>query len=556
VCFSVSCGFEFQDLTAKQLAEQFRTSETVVLAMMAQGLIKPLYILPISNEPRFSLNAYSDFISERLVSNPEQKNFQSVQGNAINANSTTLDNTKSYDEITYFSNINLVKTERKISAEKNLNSDDGLTVAFLQNYSSLTKVIDGYRGMSIRANKKSKVILFRDSKKEPYHELIKFPEDHKYADKDVDLLKNAHKRFLLRRESSLPWRDNNFLLGGEARKIETFNQLLGFYSESASKGYQTKIRRMKKRYFSGERGERKLSGYCRNQFIADYLNAPNSNRKPSDRNEVIKMINSAINKAKDDSNIQIDVQTLVRAKDRSYADKTDKIMLKLSTFNVYLGRAFKLKHYELCLSLIMQLLVLTRKTNTNKQTWEYIDFSQHISTVDGHNNKNRKLGRYLYPKMLNSILEPYKGYLSRQDWTAKLKDGSAKFLFESRKKAGSPVSSFDNQLNKVKVSLLADLESLDQSSSEFRSQYEEISAFTQHRLRDFADALLISVGATDNQKEKAAGRATSDVARGYENLTPPEIIKLKDRVVRLLNKSCPNFKKVKNGLIDSWKVEC
>ncbi|MGJ8681197.1 hypothetical protein [Paraglaciecola sp.] len=423
-------------------------------------------------------------------------------------------------------------------------------------YGEKPKRINGFKNMYITACRKGKTIRIRISNNGGSINVLSYPKDHVFTDGDIKTIKTVHERYLMRRAQGLPWQDKRFLLGETALKLETFTQLLDWYADRSSKEHKVKVIRLKKRYFSGEKGNGKLAAYCREDFLRDFLFVSHPDRSPSDSLELHKIINSSINQARDASNIEIDVQTLVRPEDRAYSDKTDKEMPKISTFDAFLGKAFELGYLELCLSLIMQLTVQTRKSNSNHQQWHNINFENLTSTVEHHQHKNRKLGVYVYPNELTTILSRYQQFLTLQDWTTKDRKGKAKYLFESRTNRDQTIANYDAQFDRVRSLLLSDLDSLDKNTELYRAKYKDISSFTQHRLRDLYDGLMLSVGATFNQKEKGAGRATSNVAKAYEDLSLSKITQLKNKMVRLIKRSCPNFIRVKQGMIDTWSEQC
>ena len=67
------------------------------------------------------------------------------------------------------------------------------------------------------------------------------------------------------------------------------------------------------------------------------------------------------------------------------------------------------------------------------------------------------------------------------------------------------------------------------------------------------DELLLKVGATPNQKAKAAGRKATEVAIAYENLTLKQLSKLKNKACNEMLKEDPNMKFVMLGLFRRFK---
>ena len=85
--------------------------------------------------------------------------------------------------------------------------------------------------------------------------------------------------------------------------------------------------------------------------------------------------------------------------------------------------------------------------------------------------------------------------------------------------------------------------------SKYEFGIQDVEKFTLHRMHDLMDMELFNVGATENQKEKAAGRATSNKARAYEDLSVECLVGLKDKVFLNLPEKMSNLDRVLNGLL-------
>ncbi|MFY8352515.1 hypothetical protein AAEU29_18370 [Pseudoalteromonas sp. SSM20] len=406
---------------------------------------------------------------------------------------------------------------------------------------NVAAVLPGMKGMSIRVGKKKKLIQIRENKHDQYFKLIEYSWDHTFSNKDIDLLISAHKRFLSRIKAKMPWKDLNYLLRGEYREINTFNELLDLAKQGSSKDKIRKIERMQKRYFEGSWGEKLLSNYCPQSFKQDFLDRSVASRQPSDRNEVIKIIKAAITKAKSMMNIKLDVQELVNKGERSRADKTDNQPPLLSTVSAFITESFKQHEYQLCLSMIIQLLASFRNNDAVDIEWSQVKFDDKCIELPNEKSKT-SFKRHPVPKSLLDILRQEKESQSKRLNQTKGLNSDLRFIFESPKIKGQSVANFDNAFNRVKESLL--------KSNFSPEQLEDIKRFTRHTIRDLVEDLLMAVGASEAQKEKCIGRTPSDIGRAYANLSISALSKLKDKMVDKIESEEPKLKELFHRLID------
>ncbi|USE67997.1 hypothetical protein CTT31_02215 [Pseudoalteromonas maricaloris] len=411
---------------------------------------------------------------------------------------------------------------------------------FLQSFSGKPKVLDGYRGMSVTISRKEKTIQLRDSNKSQYFRLISYPISHQFTNDDADLLIAAHSRFMQRREAGMPWRELGYLLNGSYRQIVTFKDLFEYYKESASSKRIVAINRIQQRYFNEQWGVKKIALYSAGNFKVDYLDRTVPTRQPSDRNEVIKIINAAISKAKADMKVKIDVQQLVRKGERSRADNTDKVPPKLSTLAAFLKESYDMGEKQLVLSLITQLMVSTRKTRTNFLQWHRVNIDECYVEVPSHESKT-KFVRYPFPARFRDIV------LSLQSTQLSAgKDSQPNWLFESKTHANRPARTLDKEFNQVRANLLNKAKATGASEKELNA----IRAFTQYRIRDIVQKLVLKVGATLSQKEKCLGRQPDDVGYAYDELSIEALCELKDKMIEHIEAEHPELKALFQCLID------
>lgn len=424
---------------------------------------------------------------------------------------------------------------------QSVNSKEISLIEFIQSFSGSAKVLPGLVGMSIKTSKSKRMIQLRENKSDAYFQLINYPIDYVFTSKDLDTLVAAHKRFRQRIEAGMPWKDRNYLLHGQYREINTWNQLYEFYSEGKSASYKTKLQRFKERYFSGSWGEKRISTYCRESFMLDFLDRPVANRQPSDRNELIKQVDAAIRQAQGSANIAIDVQALFKKGDRSRADGTDKTPPKLETFSAYVIEAFEMGENQTGLSLIAQLMASTRKTRTNFLSWRRINLDECFIEVPSHENKT-KFVRHPFPKRFHDILLSIR---ESQRYAAK-HDKSPDWLFESKTSTGKVARNIDHGFYRVRKSLLSKARAQGASEKTLRA----IQSFSQHRVRDIVQKLVLDVGATLAQTEKCLGRSVDDLGRAYDDLSIETLCDVKNKMVTQIEAKHPELKALFQRLID------
>ena len=418
---------------------------------------------------------------------------------------------------------------------------------FLQGFSGeANKVIEGYKGMSVRCGQKRKAIFLRENNHSKYFSLIWYDKDYLFRDEDIETLVNAHDRFLLRLKDKHPWRDKNYILNGEYRELKTFRELLEFHMEGKTREYQTKIKRFIKRFFSGSWGEKLMANYCRESFKIDFLERPITDRGATDNNELMKIVSAAINSAKNQMNIKIDVQPLFNKGDRSRADKSDKQPPKLSTLALFIEEAYRLGHDRLGLSLIIQLMASTRRKRTNTQLWETVNFNKQFIVIPSLESKGGFV-RHPIPLRLVDILTTEKLKQVNNVLLQKDKCAIPVFMFESEFNRGKPLTKFGDYFNYVKQSLL----DKEKARGADGIGFKEIKNFQQHRIRDIVEQLLLDVGASEGQKEKCLGRLPSEKAEAYSKLDIDTLSGLKDKMIARIEQEHPELKELFQGLIDN-----
>ncbi|WP_209328307.1 hypothetical protein [Pseudoalteromonas sp. PA2MD11] len=416
---------------------------------------------------------------------------------------------------------------------------------FIQTFEGQPKVLKGYPGMSIKVSRKEKTIQLRDGGDAQYFKLISYPLEHQFTNEDIKTIIDAHKRFVGRRKAGMPWRERGYLLSGSYRELITFHDLFEFYKESASKKRARAISRIQTRYFSGQWGEKIMANYSIATFRIDYLDRYVSSRCKSDRNEIIKMVKAAINIAKADVSIRINVQELVLKGERSRADKSDKTIPEMSTLAQFIIEAYESGCESLGLKLISQFMASTREANTNKWRWSRVKLDDLYIEVPTPESKTG-FRRHPIPKRLVNILSAEKSKQQRDMSVTKGRNSEPLLMFESPYNRGKVDTTLNKQFNDVKASLLAKKEFEGATKEDLKS----ISSFTQHRIRDLVEQALLDVAASEGQKEKCLGRLPSEQAESYGNLSIEKLSELKDRMVEKAELEYPELKVLFQRLID------
>ncbi|MCF2900367.1 hypothetical protein L1267_08095 [Pseudoalteromonas sp. OFAV1] len=408
---------------------------------------------------------------------------------------------------------------------------------------SQPKAIAGYKGLYISSSKSKIIFKLRSNKNETPFKLTAFSLGYSIRDEDIDTIKKAHARFRNRLEANMFWKDLNYLINGTYFEINTFEELLTFYMSKVRGSYKQKVNRIMKKYFSGNYGARKLSSYCVESFETDFLNRQVSNRQRSDRNEIIKIISAAINKAKGQINVKVDVQTLIGPRARSRTATSDNKPPMLSTLCLYIYHAYKLDHKELGLELIIQYMCSLRVAATDALEWAQVHLDRKFIELPQEKSKT-DYKKHPIPQVLASILRAEK---EKQSANSSLAIGTRKYVFESKKRKGQCISNLDNSFNTVKEHLIKNADVYKFSEE----QLEDIKNFTRHQTRDLVESELLKVGASDAQKEKCLGRAPSDVGIAYADLSIDTLSKLKDKMVENLQAEFPKIRALFKYLIES-----
>lgn len=413
---------------------------------------------------------------------------------------------------------------------------------FLQSFSGRTKVLDGYKGMSVKASRKEKTIQLRDSSKSDYFRLISYPVSHQFTDDDAELLIAAHSRFMQRREAGMSWREPGYLLHGSYRKLATFKDLFEYYKESASKKRAVAINRIQQRYFSGQWGAKNIALYSAANFKVDFLDRYVPERQRSDRNEIIKMVSAAISAAKSDIHIRIDVQQLIKKGERTRADDSDKCIPEMKTLSQFIIKSYELGFDALGLKLLVQLMASTRNSSTNKLLWQQIDLEQRFIEVECKTGYKK----HPIPRQLVELLKIEKKRQLRKEQTTRGRNGEPVYVFESPVNKGKFNSVLNKNFDEVKARLLRQA----QSSKAAQGELRQIRFFTQHRIRDIVEQALLDVSASEGQKEKSLGRTAGDLAKAYGNLSIEKLSELKGRMVEKVGLEFPELKALFQRLID------
>lgn len=373
---------------------------------------------------------------------------------------------------------------------------------------------------------------------------------------DIDNVNSMYEQFLLLKSENMPWNNIKLLQIWTLDTIETFNDLLLFYKtqNDFSASYKNKIDRMICRYFAGAKGTRKLKAYNEKQFVKDFLDCPHPAQAKTDRDTVIKLMNAAYEYAfASDQVANRDFPNLVKNQKRNRTDKSQKPLPKLTTYVGILSEGLTLVYHEMVLNMIMQEDFLTRKSVTASQEVSKFDLDASSCEVYAQESKSGDHKKHLASDPCVLLLRTYIKHLKADTSVSKDKSGNPKYLFESPSKPGQPRCNFDNQFKHAKASYL---EQVNQNyiDDDKEKVLNEIRNFTQHRIRDLSDSLMLNIGATEAQKELAACRSINDVAAAYEALDCESIIELKNKKHRLIVENEPDYGIIYKTLKSVWSI--
>jgi len=440
------------------------------------------------------------------------------------------------------------------------NKANSLSVEYINHFENGTKAFTKYPGLRIRKNKKSKKIFLRIPKKDII--ILELDANHAITEREVSNIEFMYKRYQELKEAGCPCNDVKYLRGNTARKLVTFNDFFDFAIEKAtSRSVYLKIIRMKKKYFSGEKGRKKLNLYCQETFVEDWLNDPEMDKTKSHRDLIINIMSSTYNKAVASASVERpDFDNLVEGLPRNKSKKTKKVFPELETYVTILKKAFDDGYFELSMNLILQETLLTRKAVTTHQTWRDIDLDKNLKEVPAHKNKNRQYGRYIIPDKVKIVLRALKNMQKADPSTTKMNSrihkGEPLFLFESPEanKKGQARANFDDHLKRVKTACCKDIDAQVISYAEKENAKKVIMLFTPHRLRDLSDTAFTKSGSSHAQKEHAAGRSTTYTEQAYEDLSDATILICKNDKFNYIADKYPAYKEVVDKLVKHFNA--
>ena len=448
----------------------------------------------------------------------------------------------------------LVKTE---TIEEGLNQDSGLIVIdsavsddcdqsltpgyFQTLQTDKTTMVPGFQGLSIRTNQKSWIVSIR-VKKCKILKLMKICKKTLNLESEIEDIQSMYRRFLDRREARMSWSDISYLKANLSPNIETFTELFNFYRERphTSHKLKTKIDRIAKRYFAGELGNRKIEFYCAKQFANDYLNVVNPNRVKTDRDEILKIFNAARNLAIQEGIVKPkQLPDLTLGENRNRAKKHSQNPPQLSSFVKILKSGLILGHHQMVLCLLIQEALTTRKVITTKLSFDR--FNAELDNVETYAQES-KGKNYCVQVLPDRISKLVKNYIENYLTSNKSNPSKSGFLFESPKIKGQARPNFDTHFD------LARQHAFDNDTT----RDNHILNFTQHRTRDLADKYMLAVGATEAQKEVAAGRVVGDLAHAYGDLSNEVVKDLKNLKFDKIAELEPDYLEVVNQLEALW----
>ncbi len=352
----------------------------------------------------------------------------------------------------------------------------------------------------------------------------------------------------------MPWSALSYLIPKTRVKIITLNELFDFGIQEMPR-MKSKLKRFKKRYLSGEKGEVLLEYMCQQDIVDDYLECYHPERQKTDRNEFIKLFSSLYNKAYASKRVEnLNFINLVKGLKKTRGKP--KAPPELKTYITILQKAFDMGHHELSLNLLLQESVFMRKSLTTTQAVDCISFDDLRTEIGAESHKNGKLGSYLHTPQLKVLTETYLDYLRQASYITKTRNGEARFLFESPIKKGQARNNFDGQFNKVREAVIKDIEKRSYSDALVAKQIKAVKEFTQHRIRSLNEALILEVGSTEAQKENAFNRSVNEVSSAYGDLSDEKQRELKVKKFNYILTKHPEYKGVIDGLIANWKKAC
>lgn len=391
-----------------------------------------------------------------------------------------------------------------------------------------TQRVPGVKYLNVRQNKNSLVlsVSVKMNKTNKGQDLVSLPIGQSIDQNNVAAAMAVFHSFCKQYAANTPWGLIKWEVPGKPQQrlvIKTAAEMIEFYLKHSDFADTTraKVNRIFKRYFSGKEGQIDLSTIKRSDYVKAILEMPHTERTNSDYNELIKYTSAAYNFAKEHEDVEkLNFSSPVQGLKRNRAKPKDSP--DLSVYVRILSKAVDLRLDDFALSLVVQEMSFCRKALTCHMPLNMLDTVNWRFKVDVRLNKsNTTADHYIAPRFI-PLMEARLGYLERQFG----KDN--KWLFPSSKIRGQHRANFDNDFDKAKNAVLAELEQYSDKNVHFDERIAAVRSFTQHRLRALNETLLQEIKVYEAEKKNAFNHYLSDLNIGYGNLSSSRQREFKD----------------------------
>lgn len=382
-----------------------------------------------------------------------------------------------------------------------------------------TQRVPGVKYLDVRQNKSSLVlsVSVKMNKTNKGKDLVTLPIGQPIDHSKVEAAIAVFKSFLKQYAARTPWGLINWNKEDkrkQRRVITTAAELVLFYLEHSdfASATRSKVNRIFKRYFSGKEGQIDLSTIKRRDYVKAILEMPHAARTKSDYNELIKYTSAAYNFAKDHPDVEkLNFDNPVQGLKRDRAKPKDSP--ELSVYVRILSKAVDLGLDDFALSLVVQEMSFCRKAITCHMPLNMLDTVNWRFKVEARVNKTRRTAdHFIAPKFIPL-------FKARLEQLEREFGKGNKWLFPSRKIRGQHKANFDNDFNKVKSAVLAEVKLHSGSSNDFDENIAAVRSFTEHRLRALNVKLLRELKVHEAEIKNAFNHYLGDVDTAYADLS-------------------------------------
>lgn len=395
-----------------------------------------------------------------------------------------------------------------------------------------TQRVPGVKYLNVRQNKNSLVlsVSVKMNKTNKGQDLVSLPIGQPLDQNKVEAAMIVFHSFCKQYAANTPWGLIKWEAPGKPQQrlvITTAAEMIEFYLKQSDFKHATRVKvdRIFKRYFSGKEGQIDLSTIKRSDYVKAILEMPHAERTKSDYSELIKYTSAAYNFAKKHKDVEkLNFDNPVEGFMRDRAKPKDSP--QLSVYVRILSKAVDLGLNDFALSLVVQEMSFCRKALTCHMPLNMLDTVNWRFKIEARVNKsNTTADHFIAPRFIPL-------FKARLEQLEREFGKGNKWLFPSSKIRGQHRANFDNDFNKAKNAVLAELEQHSDKNVHFDERMAAVRSFTQHRLRALNEKLLQEIRVYEAEKKNAFNHYLSDKNISYGDLSNRRQREFKDEKFR------------------------